>query len=348
MTTIAVTGLNATDNPAPGMAVVRCLREAGAHRFVGLAYDALDTCVHSPGLLDETYLVPYPFEGEQVLLERLADILERRPFEALLPNLDSELIGYARLAGQLQELGVRTLLPSPSVLKLRSKLHLAEFCQQHGFLTPRTRVVRSAEEVVEVGQEWGWPVVVKGVFHGARVAHHAGEAAVWFEQTRREWGLPLLVQEYLCGEEYDVAAVGSRAGTPLGWVAMRKLRITAKGTAWAAITVAHQGLLGKARALMERLAWVGPVEFEFLLDSVTERFYLLEINPRFPSWIYLSAGAGLNLPALALDELLGRDPRCQLDYQSGKFFVRHALDVVGDLDDLESLAMKGELIRAAV
>ncbi|MGE0494568.1 MAG: ATP-grasp domain-containing protein [Vulcanimicrobiota bacterium] len=348
MTTVAVTGLNATDNPAPGMAVVRCLREAGEHRFVGLAYDALDTCVHSPGLLDETYLVPYPFEGEQVLLERLGHILERRPFQALVPNLDSELMGYARLAGRLAEMGVRTLLPSPRVLKLRSKLHLAEFCREHGFLHPRTRVVHSPQEVVEMGHAWGWPVVVKGVFHGARVAHHPGEAAVWFEQTRREWGLPLLVQEHLCGEEYDVAAVGSRAGLPLGWVAMRKLRITAKGTAWAAITVSHQGLLGKARRLMEKLAWVGPVEFEFLLDSASDRFYLLEINPRFPSWIYLSAGAGLNLPALALQELLGNEPPPRLDYQTGKFFVRHALDVVGDVSDLESLAMKGELIRAAV
>ncbi|MEW6282210.1 MAG: ATP-grasp domain-containing protein [Candidatus Eremiobacterota bacterium] len=343
--TVAVTGLNATDNPAPGMAVVRSLKEAGDYRYVGLAYDALDTCVHSPGLLDETYLIPYPFEGEGALLERLRSIRKRAPFDALIPNLDSELIGYSRVARELAEDGVQTLLPDPSVLQLRSKLHLARFCEEHGFLAPRTRVAHSAEEVIEAGREWGWPVVVKGVFHGARLAFHPAEAEVWFEQIRRQWGLPLVVQQHLAGEEYDVACVGSRQGEPLGMVAMRKLRITEKGTAWAGITVTSERLLEQAGELLRALRWSGPLEFEFLLDVASNRFHLIEINPRFPSWIYLSAGAGLNLPALALHELLGRNPEPRREYRAGVFFVRHALDLVGNLDDLESLALKGELIR---
>ena len=51
--TIAVTGLNATDNPAPGVGVLRALRESGPKdRLVGLAYDALDPGVYAA----ETYV----------------------------------------------------------------------------------------------------------------------------------------------------------------------------------------------------------------------------------------------------------------------------------------------------
>jgi carbamoyl-phosphate synthase large subunit len=42
--TVAVTGMNATDNPAPGVAVARSLRHEPQFqgRVVGLGYDALD------------------------------------------------------------------------------------------------------------------------------------------------------------------------------------------------------------------------------------------------------------------------------------------------------------------
>jgi len=56
--TIAVTGLNAADNPGPGVAVVRAIR-AGAEvraaggrgcRIVGLTYDALDPGAYMGGV----------------------------------------------------------------------------------------------------------------------------------------------------------------------------------------------------------------------------------------------------------------------------------------------------------
>ena len=60
--TIAVTGLNATDNPAPGVGVLRSLRlgEGAADRLVGLAYDALDPGVYTENLVDDVFLIRIP------------------------------------------------------------------------------------------------------------------------------------------------------------------------------------------------------------------------------------------------------------------------------------------------
>ena len=46
--TIAITGMNATDNPAPGVAVARSLRQAPGFdgKLLGLGYDALDPGFH--------------------------------------------------------------------------------------------------------------------------------------------------------------------------------------------------------------------------------------------------------------------------------------------------------------
>ncbi len=38
---------------------------------------------------------------------------------------------------------------------------MREMCEAHGFPTPRYRVCRDASEVIEFGQEYGWPVIAK-------------------------------------------------------------------------------------------------------------------------------------------------------------------------------------------
>ena len=56
--TVAVTGMNAQpENPGPGLAVARCLREAYGPRvrIVGLSYDALDG-VQDGGMAMEAFL----------------------------------------------------------------------------------------------------------------------------------------------------------------------------------------------------------------------------------------------------------------------------------------------------
>ena len=60
--TVAVTGMNATDNPAPGVAVARSLRHEPqfAGRVIGLGYDTLDPGFYAEGLLDGGVILPYP------------------------------------------------------------------------------------------------------------------------------------------------------------------------------------------------------------------------------------------------------------------------------------------------
>jgi len=77
--TVGVTGLNATDNPGPGVPVIRSIKDSPLWqgKIVGLAYDALDTGIYNNDLMDEVYLIPYPTEGEENLLARLKYIKDK-------------------------------------------------------------------------------------------------------------------------------------------------------------------------------------------------------------------------------------------------------------------------------
>ena len=170
------------------------------------------------------------------------------------------------------------------------------------------------------------------------------EAHIYFGKLNAKWGLPIIAQEYLPGEEYDVACVGDGKGNLVGAVPMRKLRLTEKGKAWAGVTIKDKKLYEQAEKLIDALKWRGPCEVEMLKDAKTNEYILVEINPRFPSWIYLSAGAGVNLPLAVVQLALGEKVKKLQAPQPGFTFVRHATDLVCPMSYLESLTTKGELI----
>jgi carbamoyl-phosphate synthase large subunit len=343
---IAVTGLNATDNPAPGIPVIRSIRHAGEHhgKIIGLGYDAFDTGIYDANLLDEVYLIPYPNEGEGALLERIKEITGRTPLDVLLPTLDSELTNIEHLQHDLNDLGIQVIVPTAEQIRMRSKSVLSEFCKKNGFDVPRTLIVNDAKQLTEVLKKVGTPAIVKGTFYEAYTAYSVEEAVIHFHKIRSKWGLPIIVQDLLHGEEYDVACVGDGVGGLVGAVPMRKLRLTEKGKAWAGVTIRNQKLAELSAAIIRALKWRGPCELEFLRDDRTGKFYLIEINPRFPSWIYLSAGSGTNLPWAAVRLALGQKVKPLKPPEPGISFVRHATDLICPLDYIESLTTKGELV----
>lgn len=344
---VAVTGLNATDNPAPGIAVIRCLREDEElrGRIIGLAYDSLDTGVYDPDLCDRVFLIPYPTEGGGALLTRLKHIHDRQEIGVLIPTLDSELGNFIRLRHELEPMGIRMLLPTEEQLQMRSKVKLGEFAHAHGIPFPLSISVSSPEQLSDAISQLGIPIVIKGCFYEAVVSHNLEQARTAYFSIANRWGLPVVAQSYMPGEEYDICALGDAEGKLSGAVAMRKLRLTEKGKAWAGITILDSELLELTRQVMEGLGWVGPSEIEFIRSAHDNKYHLFEINPRFPAWCYLTAGCGLNLPARHLRLALGEKLPPSLDYRTGTVFVRHATDIICPLDTLEALTTRGEVIR---
>jgi carbamoyl-phosphate synthase large subunit len=345
---IAVTGLSAGEDPNPGFAAIECLREKkewrGRLRIIGLAYDALDTGVHSPDLVDEVYLIPYATQGEGALIHRMREIRQRTPIDVLIPTLDGELVNFCRAEPVLRTLGIRTLLPSESQLKLHFKHALVQFCSDHGIPMPRTVTVHENRQLEGAARSLGLPLILKGILHEAYLAQSPTQAQAFFDLLRARWGLPILAQEYIPGDERDVVVLCDRKGKLVGMVAMKKLGISSQGKAWAGVTVKDEELLELSARIVRELEWVGPAELEFVRHSATGKPYLLEVNPRFPTWVYLAARAGQNLPAAAVQLALGRRVHPLDSYQEGVVYVRHVKDIICSIEQMAQLASQGELV----
>lgn len=355
--TVAVTGVNARpDNPGPGCAVARCLAEARDFRgrVIGLGYDTLDPGLYHGQDCAGGYLLPYPAAGSDALLERLDEILRRERIDAVIPSLDAELPNFIALQEELAQRGVRLLLPERAALRRRDKDRLPALCAEAGVATPRIRPVSDVRFFEHcTGEEeggWRYPLVVKGVFYDAYVVHTPAEAAWRFGQIAQQWGYPVLVQAFVPGEEVNLTALGDGRGALLGPVMMRKQALTDKGKAWAGVAIDDSDLLHAARQLMQALQWRGPFELEMLRDA-EGRLHLIEINPRFPAWIYLSHGVGRNLPTALLALLQGVPPH-ELRFAAprpGVTFIRQARELIVEMEELVSVSLHGmTLPRAGV
>lgn len=345
MKTVAVTGLNATDNPAPGVAVARALREMDEPvRIVGLAYDMLDPGNYAPEWFDDVFLIPYPSQGTEALEARLLHIVESIGLDAVIPTLDSELPGFLALEDRLRDRGVGLFACTREQLDLRGKTHLADLGSEADLPVPQSVTLTDVSELYTLHERIPYPMVVKGVFYGASVVHDLASAIAAYHRILAKWGGPVLVQAFVRGEEIDVCCVGDGEGGLLGAVPMRKLMLTDKGKGWAGIAITDPEVLSIAERFMQATHWRGPCEVEVIRTSEGD-YHLLEINPRFPAWCYMTAGAGCNLPALVARRALGETVLPCDGYRVGTMFVRIAVDQIADLSDYEALATAGQLTR---
>jgi len=343
-TWIGVTGLYATDNPQPGLAVIRALRQADpSWRILALITDRRVTGAFAHELIDAHALVPVPWAGIKPLAARLSAIARRHPLDMVIPTLDSELEHYVGLRGALHRLGVHTCLPSPAALRACAKSRLPALARRAGIAVPETVVLGSAEAVQRASARLRYPQVLKGALVDSAVAHSAEDLRVAAGELAANWGYPLLAQPLVHGEEYDVAVVAQR-GELLGTAVMKKLSVTNKGTAWTGVTVEEPGLVEEARRLVRALRWDGPLEAEFI-RTPEGRAYCFEINPRFPSWIALAGEAGANLPALLVRLALGGHGE-PVRATAGRLFARVVMEHVFPTNPLEGLDEKG--VRAGM
>ncbi len=350
MLTIAVTGMNAKpDNPGPGLAVARCLRLAHGDniRIIGLGYDVLDAGLYLEEICDVSYLLPYPSAGEQQLMERMQYIQEQEQVDVLIPCLDAELLSFSRLHHEFESLGIRMLIPDMAQLRDRNKDRLGELSKKAGIRYPETKTITSANFFYQCHDDgWKYPMVVKGIFYDATVVHSADEGAQAFRQIAASWGYPVLVQRYVEGHEVNLTAIGDGKGKLLGSVMMRKQAVTDKGKAWSCVTVENKQLREDAEKLAKELQWAGPLEVEMLKEP-DGNYLLIEINPRFPAWIYLAAESGCNLPAGLVDLILDKKPEFT-PAKTGMMMIRYAQETVIDLGTFESMSMYGSYAPKAI
>lgn len=344
MLTVAVSGINAADNPGPGTGIIRALKESSLDvRAIGLAYDSMEPGIYMRDLVDKAYMMPYPSGDQNSFMERLRDIHAAERLDVIVSALDAELPLYMEIEPELLSWGIKMLIPTRRTYQMRDKIKLSELAAKIGFNTPRYEMCASYAALLPAVEIIGFPCMIKGPFYEAFKAGSLQEAEGHFWKLATKWGYPIIVQQFISGEEFDVVGCGDGAGRDMGLFAMKKMTITALGKVWNAVSIRNEQLLEIAAAFVKRLSWRGGFELEVLIENKTQDIYLLEVNPRFPAWIYMAAACGINLPERMVRLLMRMEYEDHSNYSSGKMMIRYTEEMLKDISEFEQVLCCGEL-----
>lgn len=342
--TIAVTGLNNTDNPGPGIPVIRGIRESEEidARVIGLAYENLEPGIYMSYMIDKTYMIPYPSSGTEAYMERIEEIHKQDPIDLIIPNLDAELYTFMKAEPILKELGIRTFVPTMEQFEERHKANLETYGKKYGIKVPKSMILTGHHDIQNIENDFDYPVLVKGKFYDAYIAYNQDQVVNHYNKISAKWGLPVIIQEFIKGTEVNVVALGDGQGNTVAAVPMRKLYITDKGKAWSGITLSDEEMIRITHDLISKTKWRGGMELEMIKTNKSE-YYMIEINPRIPAWVYLAVGAGQNIPEAMVKLAMGEKVIPFKTYQVGKMFIRYSWDLLGDIHEFEQLSIFGEI-----
>jgi carbamoyl-phosphate synthase large subunit len=342
--TIGVTGLNNTDNPGPGIPVIRGIRDSEYFdcRIIGLAYENLEPGIYMPNMVDKTYQIPYPSSGGDAMLERILEINQIEHLDLIIPNFDAELQTFMLNEKRLNEAGIKLYLPTIEQFEERHKAVLHKYGEKYNVNVPKSKALTNLNDVAGIREEFDYPVLVKGKFYDAYIAYNSEQVISHYNKISAKWGVPVIIQEFIRGTEVNVVALGDGKGNTIAAVPMRKQFITDKGKAWSGITISDEKMLKITRSLIRQTKWKGGMELEMIKTSAG-KYYMIEINPRIPAWVYLAVGAGQNIPEALVKLAMGIEVPPYENYQVGIMFIRYSYDIIGDISQFEKLSIYGEL-----
>jgi len=279
------------------------------------------------------YLVPQerrslvPRGDDPGFVNAVADLCRQEQIDVLVPTVDSELIPVARRLGDFAGLGVAVLSPSLATLeRCLDKWVLLQGCG------PEVPVPAGGllDADFDPGS-LGWPRLVKPRRGSGSRGVRLVEDQASFDRLPDDGSL--LVQEYLPGAEHSVDTLAYRDGRVAAAVPRSRLKVDS-GIAVAGCTVDRADLVAAAEAVARSIGLTSVANIQFR-DDATGRPKLLEVNPRFPGTMPLTVASGVNMPALALADLVGRPVPTQVPFRP-LAMVRHWAQTFLPVDEFEA------------
>ncbi len=324
------------------LAAVRALRMAGYEPWVGSTTH--DGYAQRSRAAQGVLSLPSPYAGERAFVDAVAAAVASCGAAAVLPASEGAVIALSAFDGVVHGLSNRD-----AILAVTDKDSLATLASGSGVSTPRGRTIEPGEVPTGDG-ELQFPAVVKPRGRATKNAAAIDElpdavkVTSLSELTRVVASRPelaWLVQPFLRGRLTAVAGV-SHDGEVLCTVhqAARRTFPHDCGVSAFAETVPRDRRLDEGlRRLLAASGLNGIWEAQFIATS--DGSYLIDLNPRPYGSLALAVAAGVNLPAVWIDALLGRG-RPIGEYRVGQRF-RAEMRELGFL----SQALASRNVRAA-
>jgi len=330
------------DAPSYGvLAAVRALRSAGYLPW--LAVTGRDAYSLRSRACAGVVTVPDPQEDREEYLDAIERAADRLGVAAVLPGTDLALLALSSANGSLPEEIAFGVLDPETVHRATDKLGLDALAAQAGLNTPPS--IRCTAAEIESGLEVPLPAVVKpastrtatadGGFATSYV-HRAESREELVSAVRSMPGEVALIQKAVEGALTASCGVCWQ-GEVVAMAHQVSRRIFPPGngiTAFAESVEPDPAVEAGVTQLMSLLRWSGIFQAQFVRSGQTS--YLIDLNPRIYGSLALAIAAGLNLPAIWADLLLGKTPRVGA-YRVGARFRSEERDLAALATSIMSL-----------
>ena len=281
---------------------------------------AADASAHAPALREADAAFMLPRLDDPAYLDQLLVVCREQRVDLLISLNDYELPLLARHRDCFRAIGTLPVISAPAVVETcYDKWRSFRFLDAHGIPTARTyRTLDAARDALATGAV-AFPLVVKPRWGsgscGIEQARDAEELALVYALATKRHAhslpaaqcadLPILIQEWLGGEEYGLDVVNDLEGRYAATLPKRK-RIMRAGETDRAITVQHDGLERLGATLGAALGHIGNLDCDVFVSG--ETCAVLEMNPRFGGGYPFAHIAGANLPAALIAWARGETP----------------------------------------
>ncbi len=292
MAKFLVTDLKVIDSPQAGIGVARSLKAAGH-----TVYGADDTPFITSSDLFEKTVVLEEIRNLNLdsLVKKLSTLKKAYDIEYIVPCYDETTILFSFIREKLDFLKFNLIAPNIEILRKIRKTNL-ENITYNQFANPKTRIITSIKEGEEFADEVSYPVFVKGLTKGAIRATNKQELDAAIKRICNIWNnkeIHCIVQKEIVGEFIN-GLVAYKQGEVVAYLEMEKIGMDGNGATWFGKLKLSTDMLKKVESFCKNIDLNDCViEFETIRTTDGE-FYLYEINPRPPAWIYACCLNGMN------------------------------------------------------
>jgi carbamoyl-phosphate synthase large subunit len=275
----------------------------------------MDPCAAGLYLVPAAQRLLVPRGDDPRLLPELLGACRDRAIDLLIPTVDAELVPLAQARVEFEQLGVNLALAPLDCLRMcRDKHALLERLAPSvpvpscALLTPETAAAAT-----------GFPLFAKPRLgagsRGIALIRDPADLAMLPQDGS------YLLQEWLPGEEYSVDVYVRSDGRVIAAVPRERMK-TDSGIAVTARTLHLPDVIEAAirAAQAAGIRYVANIQFKRAQNGVCK---LLEINPRFPGTLPLTAAAGVDIPALLVADMAGHPMPDQLLPFTERMVVRY-------------------------
>ena len=247
----------------------------------------------------------------------LDEIISRHDIHVVLPFVDPAIEPAARCKQRHPEVFVPVSSPKVSHAMF-DKVLAAQLFEQNGIAIPTTYTAENIE----------YPAILKprtgSASRGIVVAHNAADV--------QAAPLPLdqyLIQQYIANrEELTVDCYVGTYDHEAKCTVPRIRLATAGGEAIRTITQRNQQLETMAKQVLQSLRLEGAVTLQFLHDLDTDRYLLMEINPRLGGGVICSICAGADIASMIIEEAQDINAMPRHDWRDKTLMTRYFKEVI--------------------